>query len=67
MLELLLLLMLKHTVADYFMQYGWMLRDKARYLGFGGIAHSGWHGILTASVLYTLIRWEVFLLYGVYY
>ena len=51
MLELLLLLMLKHTVADYFMQYGWMFKDKARYLGFGGLAHSGWHGILTTSVL----------------
>lgn len=51
MLELLLLLMLKHTVADYFMQYRWMFKDKGTYGAFGGIAHSGWHGILTSSIL----------------
>lgn len=51
MLELLLMLMLKHTVADYYTQYSWMMKDKGRYLGFGGIAHSSWHGILTASIL----------------
>lgn len=44
-------LLLKHTVADYFMQYGWMLKDKASYGAFGGLMHAGWHGALTLLVL----------------
>jgi hypothetical protein len=48
---LITLLILKHTVADYFMQYGWMIRDKGTYGAWGGIAHSGYHGLLTFAVL----------------
>tara|TARA_Y100001972_G_C7645957_1_gene324635 strand:- start:413 stop:775 length:363 start_codon:yes stop_codon:yes gene_type:complete len=41
----------KHIIADYFMQYSWMIKDKATYGAFGGLAHAGWHGILTLIVL----------------
>ena len=44
------LLMIKHVIADYFMQYSWMIRDKGNYGAWGGLAHSGYHGILTALV-----------------
>lgn len=50
-LQLITLLMIKHVVADYFMQYSWMIKDKATYGAFGGTAHASWHGILTGLVL----------------
>lgn len=50
-LELITLLMTKHVIADYFMQYSWMIRDKGTYGAWGGIAHSGYHGLLTFAVL----------------
>tara|TARA_B100002019_G_scaffold291296_1_gene311065 strand:- start:881 stop:1240 length:360 start_codon:yes stop_codon:yes gene_type:complete len=50
-LALITLLSIKHTIADYFMQYSWMIRDKGTYGAWGGIAHSGWHAILTLAVL----------------
>ena len=31
-------LILKHTIADYFMQYSWMIRDKGTY-GAWGVFH----------------------------
>tara|TARA_B100001057_G_scaffold479914_1_gene552145 strand:+ start:3655 stop:4014 length:360 start_codon:yes stop_codon:yes gene_type:complete len=50
-LALITLLLIKHIIADYFMQYSWMIRDKGTYGAWGGIAHSGWHAILTLLVL----------------
>ena len=50
-LLLLTLLMLKHTIADYVMQTSWMITDKSQYGKQGGIAHAGFHGILTALIL----------------
>ena len=50
-LALITLLMTKHVIADYFMQYGWMIKDKGTYGAWGGIAHSGYHGLLTFVVL----------------
>ena len=47
----LFLLLTKHTIADYFLQYGWMIRDKGTYGAKGGIAHAGVHGLLTFVVL----------------
>lgn len=44
-------LMTKHVIADYFMQYGWMIKDKGTYGAWGGIAHAKWHGVLTFVVL----------------
>ena len=52
LLGTLFLLMVKHTIADYFTQYKWMMKDKATYGAWGGLAHAGWHGILTFLVLY---------------
>lgn len=46
------LFVIKHTIADYLTQYNWMIRDKATYGAFGGLAHSGWHGILTSLVVW---------------
>lgn len=51
MLELMTLFIVKHTVADYFMQYSWMIKDKGTYGAKGGVAHATWHGILTNIVL----------------
>lgn len=47
-------LLFKHLVADYYTQYHWMMKGKGTYGAFGGIAHSGWHGILTMAVLNSL-------------
>ena len=33
----------KHIVADYILQFSWMIRDKGFYGEIGGIAHSGMH------------------------
>ena len=44
-------LILKHTIADYFMQYSWMIRDKGTYGAWGGVPHSIWHAILTGVTL----------------
>ena len=44
------LLMAKHVIADYFMQYSWMIKHKGTYGHWKGMAHSGYHGILTALV-----------------
>ena len=62
-LAMITLLLIKHIVADYFMQYSWMIRDKGTYGAWGGIAHSGWHGILTLLVLYQFfIPWYLLIL-----
>jgi Protein of unknown function (DUF3307) len=48
---LLLGLELKHYVADYFMQPGWMLAGKGDFRQLGGYAHAGIHAGLSAIVL----------------
>jgi len=53
-LLLLILLMAKHTVADYFFQTSWMIQDKSIYAKRGGIAHAKLHGLLTFFVLWPL-------------
>ena len=50
-LGLFTLFALKHLIADYYTQYSWMIKDKSTYGAWGGIAHAGWHGILTFFVL----------------
>ena len=50
-LKLITYLMIKHVIADYFMQYSWMIKDKGKYGAWGGLAHSGWHGVLTSAVI----------------
>ena len=38
----------KHVVADYYVQMTFMVKGKHKYGAWGGIAHSGVHGLLTA-------------------
>ena len=40
-------LMIKHFVADYFLQTSWMISEKADYGKPGGLVHAGEHGVLT--------------------
>jgi hypothetical protein len=56
------LFIIKHSIADYFTQYSWMLKDKATYGAFGGLAHAGWHGILTTAVVWNLTGLHMFIL-----
>lgn len=42
---------LKHYVADYFLQPGWMLAGKGDFRKVGGYAHAGAHALLTGLVL----------------
>ena len=42
---------LKHFIADYFMQPGWMLAGKGDFRRSGGYAHAGVHAALTGVVL----------------
>jgi len=55
MLTLMLLLMagleVKHFVADYLLQAGWMIAGKGRLGAPGGYAHAGLHAVLSAVVL----------------
>jgi hypothetical protein len=51
-ITLLLLLQLKHAVADGPLQTLWMLKEKGHYGRSGGIAHAGIHGAGAAIVLF---------------
>ena len=42
---------LKHYVADYFLQPGWMLAGKGDFRQVGGYAHAGVHAGMSALVL----------------
>ncbi len=42
---------LKHFIADYFLQPGWMLSGKGDFRRIGGYAHAGAHAVLTGVVL----------------
>jgi len=42
---------LKHYIADYFLQPGWMLGGKGDFRQPGGYAHAAVHAALTALVL----------------
>jgi len=53
------LFILKHTIADYFTQYSWMIKDKATYGAFGGLAHAGWHGVLTSVVVWNITTFSL--------
>ena len=56
-------LMVKHFVADYFLQTKWMIVEKAEYGKLGGLVHAGEHAILTGVVLGIMgIGWPTLLL-----
>lgn len=48
---ILLALQVKHYLADYVFQSGWMVQNKGTYGHPGGLAHAGLHAVLTALVL----------------
>jgi hypothetical protein len=48
---LLALFGIKHFVADFLMQYDYMLRDKGIYGAEGGLHHAGTHACLTFLIL----------------
>ena len=45
---------LKHYIADYFLQPGWMLAGKGNVFHVGGYAHAGIHAGLSLLVLLVL-------------
>jgi len=56
-LALITLLMVKHVIADYFMQFRWMTKHKSEYGHWKGMAHSEFHGLLTWVVLSPFVGW----------
>ena len=48
-------LMVKHFIADYFLQTSWMISEKADYGKAGGLVHAGEHGLLTFTVVWWLL------------
>jgi len=53
---LLALFGLKHFIADFVLQFDFMLKDKGTYGAEGGRDHAGVHGILTFLVLVFFIN-----------
>ena len=49
--DILLWLVTKHVIADYYLQYPWMFKYKAVYGHPGGLAHAGLHGFFSFIVL----------------
>ena len=48
---LLTLFVVKHFIADFLLQFNYMIEEKGTYLATGGIQHSAIHGILTYFIL----------------
>ncbi len=48
---ILLALQVKHYLADYVFQSGWMVQHKGIYGHPAGLAHAGLHAVMTAVVL----------------
>ena len=53
---LLALFGIKHFIADFMMQYDYMLREKGIYGATGGIHHAGVHACWTFLILVPFIR-----------
>lgn len=51
LLLILLLMQVKHLLADYVWQTGWMVANKGRYGHPGGIAHAGMHAVFSLVVV----------------
>jgi len=50
-LAIILMLTIKHFVADFAIQTDWMIAEKGYYGKIGGIAHAAVHGIFTTAVI----------------
>ncbi len=57
-------LMIKHSLADYFLQTSWMIKDKADYGRPGGLVHAGEHGVLSWITLSFFINPLMAFAYG---
>ena len=55
-MTLLSMLLLKHLIADYYLQVTFKFRDKHIYGSWGGVSHAGNHGILTALCLLPFVE-----------
>jgi len=64
-LGLISLLAFKHLLADYFLQFPFMFKDKGVYGGKGGLAHSGVHGVFTLFVLTLVTSPFLAILFGI--
>lgn len=53
---LLLLLTIKHWIADFCLQFEYMLQQKGTYGGRGGIEHALVHGVSTGLIIAVLIN-----------
>jgi hypothetical protein len=53
---LLLLLMVKHTICDYYLQSLYHISNKGTYGAWGGVLHSLHHAIGTAVVMYIVLE-----------
>ena len=51
-LPLLIGFLTKHMIADYYMQYSWMIKHKGTYGHWKGLAHSKFHGLLTFLLMW---------------
>lgn len=50
-LAIILMLTIKHFVADFVIQTDWMIAEKGYYGKLGGVVHAAVHGIFTMAVL----------------
>ena len=68
MLLLVTLLLVKHAIADFFLQRAFMFKDKHVYAGLGGISHASIHGFLTflAVVICLPNLWLFAVLFGLF-
>ena len=57
-------LLLKHLIADYYLQARFMFRDKHIYGAWGGVSHAGCHGILTVLCLLSFVDVFTAWIYG---
>ncbi len=42
----------KHMIADYYLQFSWMIKDKGNYGAWKGMTHSELHGFFTFCILW---------------
>jgi hypothetical protein len=63
-ITLLALFGIKHFIADFILQFDYMVKEKGIYAAAGGVDHAGVHGGLTALVLMLFVSVPVALIIG---
>lgn len=56
-LAIVLMLTIKHFVADFVIQTDWMIAEKGSYGKVGGIVHAAVHGFFTLAILIVFAPW----------